>query len=312
MSGCASDPAGPAQSPRLRSRLPDQPPAVPAPQSPAVKKEAGSPAAAPRAARRRAPAPGKAPAGAPGIRSGLDLSRLPIRVNGIDGSEMMRVPAGTYLVTRPQEQPRTDFGREALLVPVTLPEFYIDRHEVTVEQFKKFDPRYDPEVYTGEALCPRCPAVAVTYREAFEYCAWTGKRLPTETEWEAAARGNTRRPYPWGARYEPKRANLAGEADGFAGPASAGAFPLGAGPFGAEDLVGNVWEWVATGPPGAPSAARTASESSDSDAASVPLGLVKGGGYRSPPHIAVLSTRNRVDPTLRNPTFGFRCAQSAP
>ena len=118
---------------------------------------------------------------------------------------------------------------------------------------------------------------------------------------EAAARGASSRPYPWGKAFDAKRANLSGEEDGHAGPAQVGSFATGASVFGAMDMVGNVWEWV-------DSEARSGTPSPASTTATQ-FGLVKGGGYRSSPKIAVLSSRNRVPADMRNPTFGFRCVK---
>lgn len=145
--------------------------------------------------------------------------------------------------------------------------------------------------------------MAIDWMSAHRYCLWAGKRLPSESEWEAAARGSGQKKFPWGNRLFIERANLAGDKDGTIGPAKIGGYPLGASPFGAVDLIGNVWEWVNTPP---------AQVQQDSKAPPVPLrGLVKGGSHRTPKEMAHISLRNPVDGHMKNPTIGFRCVKSS-
>ncbi len=256
------------------------------------------------------------PTGSPYRRS--DLSRLPTTINRADRSAMVLVPKGSYLVTDSGKISSSPFGNKGALYPIPMAAFYIDRHEITVTQFKKLFSVYDETIYTGGKPCPLCPAMAVTLAEAESYCARTGKRLPTETQWEAAGRGPRNQPYPWGKRFETDRANLSGDADGSVGPANVGSFPTGASAFGSMDMIGNVWEWVqsdakVTTP--TPVLKNALSEKfAPAKPAGVPLkpkrmGLVKGGGYRSTPKTAILSARHQVLADMRNPTFGFRCVK---
>lgn len=116
--------------------------------------------------------------------------------------------------------------------------FWIQRHEVTNAEYRRFDPDHQFPAGAG-----RRPVVNVTWREAMAYARFVGGRLPTEPEWELAAEGPENRPYPWGqappscqrAHYadcEPRR------------PVDVMSFPAGTTPEGIHDLAGNVWEWV--------------------------------------------------------------------
>ena len=150
----------------------------------------------------------------------------------------------------PNEQPVT---------PVTLSRFYLSRHPITNAQYELFDPGHRKKRVPGAG--DRHPVVYVSSTEAIKFCQWLSTRerrryrLPTEAEWEYAARGNDGRKYPWGN--QERRGDLANFADcntafawrdpeindGFAESSPVGSFPLGASPFGMEDMAGNVWEW---------------------------------------------------------------------
>ena len=166
---------------------------------------------------------------------------------------MVRVPAGPFLRGTPagvgleDERPRRT---------IYLSAFDIDRLEVTVEQYAKC-------VAAGRCAPPRCstasqrpetrpkhPVVCMPWKEARNYCLWAAKRLPTEAEWEKAARGSGGATYPWGnlspGESQVKRANYTGADDGFASTAPVGSFPDGVSPYGVYDMEGNVSEWTAT------------------------------------------------------------------
>ena len=115
--------------------------------------------------------------------------------------------------------------------------FYIDPHEVSVEAYRAFKPTYRPDEFS---IGPRMPATGITHEQAREYCGSLGKRLPTSEEWVAACLGETGDIYSYGKRYDPTRART-----GLAWSAGAGEVAGGApNVYGAQDMVGNVWEWV--------------------------------------------------------------------
>src|SRR2546428_65259 len=178
---------------------------------------------------------------------------------------------------------------------VRLGSFYIDSTEVTVGAYRRYlDSTLGMPPWTGRPP-ERWPATGVFWVEAVAYCAWRqpGGRLPTEDEWEAAARGPEGLRYPWGDKWVRGFANADSQRDGFA---PAGADSLGRSWVGAVDLIGNAWEWTATEAPG-------------------PKGelghIIKGGAFDSPPQNAVAAFRAAFpDRPPRLVHTGFRCAQS--
>ncbi len=159
------------------------------------------------------------------------------------------VTAGTFDMGAPSG---TEFPAHA----VTLSEFTIDVTEVTNERFKACvdagccdPPSYDGsytgrEPYYGNPQYAQYPVIFVTWDQARQYCEGLEKRLPTEAEWEYAARGDDGRTYPWGSG--PPDDSLANFDSAQNGDTEAvGDYPDGASPFGALDMAGNIWEWVA-------------------------------------------------------------------
>jgi formylglycine-generating enzyme required for sulfatase activity len=160
-----------------------------------------------------------------------------------DPVEMAAVPSGDFLMG--SDDPEADLD-ERPVARIHVEAFWIDRVEVT-------NARYGVCVEAGACSLPvgialgdatkvDHPVTIVSWTQAAAYCRWVGKRLPTEAEWEKAARGVDGRRYPWGSRFEAGRVN----AGYTAGTAAVGGYPGGASPYGLLDMAGNVWEWTSS------------------------------------------------------------------
>lgn len=134
---------------------------------------------------------------------------------------------------------------------VNLPAFYIDKYEVTNSQYAEYvkavGSAYQPAPWRErDALNkePNHPVGDTDFYDAEAYCRWAGKRLPTEAEWEKAARGPDGLPYPWGPTFSVEKANTLESGLGWSRPV--GSYPEGASVYGVEDMIGNVWEWTSS------------------------------------------------------------------
>ena len=190
--------------------------------------------------------------------------------------------------------------------------YWIDRTEVTKAQYQQC-------VAARKCRAPSCvgtrvdehPVVCVSWQDAADYCAWAGKRLPTEAEWEKAARGTDGRKYPWGNEApDCGRLNFFFRSKPCVESTSAvGAFPSGASPYGALDMAGNVSEWVADWYDEKYYA--QLSYAKPDRAAIRAKRVVRGGDWNSESQWVRVASRSRGTPETRNyRTGGFRCAQS--
>ena len=183
----------------------------------------------------------------------------------------VQVPAGAFLMGSDKERDRDAYDYELPQHTVELPTYYMARYPVTVAQFRAFVEAsgYKPQDMDSLRGQPNHPTVLVTWYDAMEYCHWLTEqlrdwegtpeplatllgagwdgslpwvvRLPTEAEWEKAARGTDGRLFPWGGEPDPGRANHADT--GLGSTSAVGCFPGGASPYGCLDMAGNVWEW---------------------------------------------------------------------
>lgn len=185
--------------------------------------------------------------------------------------------------------------------------FFIDAREVTNAGYRRFKPDH-----TYPSGRENHPVINVTWSEADAYCRAIGKRLPTEEEWEKAARGTDGRIYPWGntlgrdlantsesglggrAKVGQYKVEQSGEKQP-AGTTEAGAFPGGKSTYGAHDMAGNAWEWT----------------SSWYDKGKM-LRVLKGGSWLAPPLSARAAARLGDAPGTVANDYGFRCAKDAP
>jgi formylglycine-generating enzyme required for sulfatase activity len=144
---------------------------------------------------------------------------------------------------------------------------------------------------------PEHPVVCVTFHQAEAYCRWAKGHVPTEAEWERAARGADGRMFPWGNDWRPSALNWGddGQVDGHGLTAPVGSYPTGASPYGALDMVGNVWEW----------AYRLDALDTDVQA---DRQVIRGGGFAAAPHAQRTTKRAAYIPAQPYPNVGFRCA----
>jgi formylglycine-generating enzyme required for sulfatase activity len=179
----------------------------------------------------------------------------------------VEIPEGPFLMGSDKERDPMAYDDELPQHKVDLPAYYVARYPVTVAQFRAFveDSGYEPGDPDSLRGVSNHPVVRVTWHEALKYCDWLTERLrawdetpeplatllreegwaiilPSEAEWEKAARGTDGRIFPWGEQADPERANY--NDTGIGTTSAVGCFPDGASPYEVEDLSGNVWEWT--------------------------------------------------------------------
>jgi len=228
---------------------------------------------------------------------------------------MVTIPAGEFLMGNPEGKGRADEWPQR---SVYLEAFAIDQVEVTNERYMAFvtttGHRNPPNPYgTGPLLSAKgleqLPVVQTMWYDAKAYCAWAKKRLPTEAEWEKAARGTDGRLFPWGnAPATSKRANFDREWEDEKTLYPVGSLPDGDSPYGVKDMAGNAREWVSDWYD--PDYYKYAPDES-------PLGpdkkgvvrSIRGGSWHSPMADITTSARGRGGFALQTHGTGFRCAR---
>jgi serine/threonine-protein kinase len=245
--------------------------------------------------------------GVTSLPPGPKQGSLPPLIRDSRGEEMILVPAGPFQMGSERRQ-------------VHLDAFYMDRTPVTNLQFKVFldvtgyKPQ-DPERFLSHFRFGKLPpgqehhpVTYVSWDDARAYALWAGKRLPTEAEWEKAARGVDGRRYPWG-RAEPgaSRANYGNARNGLV---PVGSFPEGASPYGILDLAGNVWEWCedfddpsfySAGPAHNPKNTRRGEKA---------LLVMRGGSWMYGASSLRTYARRSLEAHYRLADGGFRCAKT--
>ena len=220
---------------------------------------------------------------------------------------VVEIPAGAFLMGSPENQGEADQWPQH---EVELSAFVIDKTEVTWRQFAKFAQDQGKELPPAPlwGRIDDYPASFILWEEAEAYCSWAGGRLPTEAEWEKAARGTDGRKYPWGDDWDLERCNSI--QGGPHRPQRIGDFPNCVSPYGVLDMPGSMWEWGADW-----YGASYYAESPRKDPkgpASGTTRVLRGGAWMSHIQWLTVAHRFKVPPTTRHAHHGFRCAQDAP
>jgi formylglycine-generating enzyme required for sulfatase activity len=246
-----------------------------------------------------------------------------------DSSVMVHVPAGDFFMGSSDSDASAD-GDEKPMHSVNLDDFWIDKYEVTNKQFARFlneegnqeedsvswmnvEDEGSNIVYEGGQYRPRSgyedhPVTYVSWYGAQSYCQWAGKGLPTEAQWEKAARGTGGKIWPWGNDWDEDKVNSKDAGPGHT--TAVGSYPDGSSPYGCMDMAGNVWEWVAdryqgdyyqAAPEGNPQGPNQG----------VPR-VVRGGSWALPQRLTRCAGRFGLIPSVRKNDLGFRCASNSP
>jgi formylglycine-generating enzyme required for sulfatase activity len=249
-----------------------------------------------------------------------------------DGLGFVAVPEGPFLMGSDPTRDPLAFDNERWADgrahgAIDLPAYYIGRFEVTVAQFRAFVDRTGYEVVDRQALAgaPDHPVVSVSWTDALAYARWLeaalraspatppelaqrlreGWRvtLPTEAQWEKAARGTDGRTYPWGNEPRSDRANFQARAT-----AAVGSFVCPECPHGLSDMSGNAWEWTRTPYRDGPYDLLDRTVDLDADA----LWVMRGGSFADPARNVRAAIRGGADPGVRRPFIGFRLVVTPP
>jgi formylglycine-generating enzyme required for sulfatase activity len=228
----------------------------------------------------------------------------PSQADSQAATAMVAVPAGAFSMGADLDRPGDESPRHS----VTLPAFRIDLYEVTNARYRKCvnsaacsepaDLRFFDDTRAADH-----PVVFVSWYQADAYCRWLDGRLPTEAEWEKAARGTQGRAYPWGNRPSADKLNAGLR---FEGTRPVGSYPAGASPYGALDMAGNVWEWTADW------YLAYAGSEFQTNLFGEKYKVVRGGSWNHPIQDARSFHRDIAHPARTLLVVGFRCAADLP
>jgi serine/threonine-protein kinase len=293
-----------------------------------------------------APAPTASPAPTSTTAPATNYSAGDAWKRAADDMDMLFVPAGSFVMGSDREMARyakelcaaasgelavavckmAAFVNEQPAHRVGLAAFWIDRTEVTNGQYQlcvqagaceppALNSSFSRPSYYGDPSFDDHPVVNVRWSDAAQYCSWAGARLPTEAEWEYAARGPASRIFPWGNAFEKSRLNYcdAGCAliedssynDGYPDTAPVGSFPSGASWMGALDLAGNAREWVNDWLAGYPASDAENPHGPETGELKVP----KGGSWYDTPDDVRSANRGGESLEYYRDNLGFRCAR---
>ena len=237
--------------------------------------------------------------------------------------ELCLIPAGIFTMGSDDDLPN-----EAPAHTIYLDAYYIGKTEVTNAEYYPFwlesggiDSEHTPISYGGEfgvwpdiaKTKPNYPVIGISWDAAVAYAAWQGMRLPTEAEWEKAARGTNAKRWPWGNTFTQRikgttvHANVWLQSGARLQPVAA--YPTGMSPYGAHDMAGNVWEWV-----GDWYSETFYYRSPDRNPKGPAVGsrrIVKGGSWLNPETLARCATRFGQHPAIGTSFIGFRLAKDA-
>jgi formylglycine-generating enzyme required for sulfatase activity len=227
------------------------------------------------------------------------------RIHEKDGTVLIYVPGGELILGDESIHPWSKPLRRVRLSP-----FWIARFLVTNEQYSRFleeNPNSRKPAFWEDTRFnqPTHPVVGLSWGDAQAYCRWAGLELPSEAQWEAAARGKDQRPYPWGRELPTPRHGNFGGASG--GTTPVGAYPAGTGPYGTLDQAGNVWEWCADS--WASNAYQHFEDGQQDPVTRGELAVrsLRGGSWMNPPQDLHAAYRDRGTAKLRFNNQGFRC-----
>jgi formylglycine-generating enzyme required for sulfatase activity len=272
------------------------------------------------------PSPTESPVTPPAPSPTL-MPTFKVMVDPTDGMMRIQIPAGEFVMGSSQEQDPDTTAEEVPPHIVYLDDYWIDKMEVSNAQYAMCvaggactAPGDFSSItragYYGSAEYAEYPVISVSWSQAAAYCAWAGRRLPTEAEWEKAARGPDGRIYPWGNTFDGTLANYCDSSclndwrdlrfnDGYYDTSPVGEYPAGASLYGVLDMAGNVYEWVADwyAPYSPDPQTNPAGPNSGQER------IIRGGSWGDDPVHVRAPIRSHLNGDSWMNFIGFRCAR---